>query len=186
MYRINLYPEYARKRADKRRRTMLAACLTVVAGLQVALIVSQALNARTAGDHVAMLMSELPRLEQMIEDEKRPTPEIEVARDLITLRRERMDWAPPLAALANAVDGSLYLSKLIGSSGEGTTAGASLHIAGETRSQNGQLETITVLMKRLREDRGFASGLATVSLGKVDSGRSGEFELTCRPGEVVR
>lgn len=185
MYKLNLYPEYELKRARRRRSTVLTGVLTAVACLQVGLLASQALNAGTAGRQADLVFRDLPRLEQMIEAEKQPSPEIQVARELIELRRGRVDWTPALAAISRAADRSLTLTKLVGDAGR-EPGETELTITGETRTVEGQLETIGVLMDRLRGDEGFRSVLASVSLGKVESGRAGEFEVECRAAEVTQ
>jgi len=185
MYTINLYPEFLAKRRAQRRQTTLTAVLTIVAGLQLAVIGSQILNSRMLDEQIAALDTEMPRLQSHIETETQVSPAMMLARDLLDIRRSRTDWAPTLASLGRTIDRPIFLVEVAGLSADKHNA-PRLTISGEQSNASEQLKRINALMDRLRNDVAFLGNFQSVALGKVEGDRSSAFEIQCRSEEATR
>ncbi len=184
-YRINLYPEYADKRSAAKRRTGLTAALAAVAGIQAFVIGSLVLNAQFLDSKIDSVSAELPRLEEYIQTESVPREDLVTARELVELRRNRVDWAPKLAALSHAVTRNVKLVKLEGRR-ENADSPATLAINGEAKVDSKQLERVSAFLGRLREDDAFGPSFASITLGNVKADINGGFDVNCRTGEEIR
>ena len=184
-YRINLYPEYNDKREAAKRRTWLTAAITAVAGLQILVIASLALNAHFLDTKAAQVSGDLPRLEEYIQRESEPRADLQTAQELLAIRRARVDWAPKLAAISRADVSGVDLVKLEGHH-EQAAAPASLTIAGEARVDDRQLKRVGVFMTMLRDDEAFGPDFVSITLGNVKSDAAGGFDISCRTKEDDR
>ncbi|MBI5836767.1 MAG: hypothetical protein HZB25_05960 [Candidatus Eisenbacteria bacterium] len=180
MYRVNLYPEFEGNRLAARRRAVRAAVYGVVLGIEVALIGALAVSAGLLGERAAALRAGLPRLESRIQAGAGSLPELQAARDLLQVRRERIDWSPKLAALSEQLDASLLLMRVTGHAPSRNSA-ARFEIEGIVRDGGRSLEQVSGLMARLRDEPRFSSDFPVVNLGTLGKQGTNRFELQCAP-----
>ncbi len=181
MYRINLYPEYQLARRAMRRRARVTALLTTLLGIELLLVGALLVSDVILRERIASLRNELPALTLRLEQNGRPCPQYELAREMVDLLAQRVVWAPKLAAVAERTGGGIGLTAVSGHAAR-RDGPPELTIEGACRDDSG-LAAVTDYIESLRRDDRFRSDLPSVALGTLRGDAGAEFEVLCRPGE---
>lgn len=179
MYRINVYHEYGLRRRAARRRAWQAAVLSGFLGLIALMVAGFAISAVLIGDRVRRAREQVERLEAQAGRPEPAGPEQELARQTLAVRRERIDWSPILAAVADCVETDLELFKIDGRS-EFRAQPAQLVLKGRTRSSGTDVEIAGRFIARLRDEERIGREFPTVQLEAMQGGQVSEFSVLCR------
>ena len=182
MYRINVYPEYERKRRDRRSSHVHGTLLGLLFGACLLLIGGLMLSAHLLQVRAEALRASTLRLTTLVETTAAARPEIQTAQSLLRLRKGRIDWSPKLAAVADQIGPTIQLTRV---DGQFQTKGtpAVLRLTGAVAERTTQLEHISQFMTALAEDRRIAQELPSVQLGNLKGSEDGRFVITCTAGE---
>lgn len=179
-YRINLYPEYFERRRAARTRLWFTSLLATLAGVGILLIAALFVSAYLLQERCASLEGEIQRLSEQVAHESRPGPELEVARQMLDLRRKRLDWSPKLAALSRRIGSSVKLQEVTGETarkGQPTR----LELVGVTAGEGIRMEPVQTFIDGLRADPAMTEDFANIKLENVKGGGSGRFQIVCLP-----
>jgi Tfp pilus assembly protein PilN len=180
LFRINLNTERRERVAARRRRARLAAAVATMLGLQALLLGVVLLSVGLLQERRDALAADIPRLQALAASAD--DGDVVARRALAKVRRERVDWAPQLAALGELIDRDVLLT---GISGEGPAkkSGAILEISGIAAGGGADLSGVSRFVEALRDDERFIGRYGVVTLGTIRSG-SGAFRIVC--GEPKR
>ena len=182
MYRINLYPEYARNRRQRRQRALHTGLLAALTGAAGLLVVTLLLSAELLGDQKAQLQATNQRLETALGAEGTASAELDLARELLRRRARRIDWSPKLAALSHKIDDRLRLTEVNGRRAS-RGRGALLEVVGELRGRERDTQAVLRLVDSLGADPRITGDLTTVRLGTIEWSGGSRFQLLCQPAE---
>ena len=182
MYRINLYPEYVERRRVARERVGRTALVTAVVALELVLVVALAITGLLLREQVGGLRSEVERLQQQINRVSVQRPEIDVAVQMMEIRRGRIDWSPKLASLSQKIGRSLRLTELTGQT-KGRGRDTSLELLGVIRTGGADMQPVTVFIDSLRGDPWMGADFPFVRLGNLEGGGSTRFQVLCGKGK---
>jgi len=182
VYRINLYREYAEKQARARRRRLGTAGLTLLVAVEIALIVSLVLGGFLLREQNRNLQSDVNRLTAQLARASEKPPGYGTAEQLLTLRRQRCEWSPKLAALSCNMDPSLTLIELNGQTPR-KGGRVKLELTGLGRTGHPELDALTRFTSALRNDAAMAEDFSEVTLETVEGGASGRFRVVCQAAE---
>jgi hypothetical protein len=178
MYKISFYQEYHAKRAAGRRALLgftLACLLLGVALLQAAALF---VSGHLLGEQVQALQASLPRLSSAQVAESEAAPEVQIARELLQVRSQRLDWTPKLAALSERILPSLRILQLEGRPRQKDSP-ALLELTGEIRASSAQLEAVSAFIQALQEDPRLAEDFPVIKLGNLQEGPASRFLVSC-------
>jgi hypothetical protein len=179
LYRINLYPEFREKKQRAKRRLAFTAGLSVLVGLEVVLIVWLAVSAYLLDERADRMRDQIGRLSTSIEALDKPTPELDTADQILTIRRARIDWSPKLSALSCLMNRSLMLDELKGQRPEKGNP-ARLELTGSILgSRTAGTEAVSRLIEEIRQDPRIVGDLPRVTLERIEGGGSNQFQLVC-------
>ena len=178
MYRINLYPELAAIRLNRRRRLARAAFRATLAGLEIAIVGWLLVSGFLLQERISSLRAEIPRLTARVQDRSQPIPALRIARAMMQTRLARVDWAPKLAAMAERIDPSLELSKIAGQATARTTL-TKLDITGRVRGGGRPLEDVAGFLAALKADPRLAGDFPSMNLGNLGGREADRFEIHC-------
>ena len=184
MFRINFYKSYEIRRNSERRNRkrlrlggVLVLATTIVFGTQV-------VSSFLVRDQVNALRRGLPVLEQRVGAAESVGDRIQVARQLVKVRARRLDWAPKLVAVSEALDVGLVLEKIDATS---TLKGQGSHmtISGRSRAPGTTLGAISGYTDALRDESRIAVDFPVATLENIRSDGGG-FEIRCQRREENR
>ncbi len=180
MYKIDLYPEFAAvKRAEHadQLRVVVSLCLVALPVLLLGTLLASFLH---LGDERQRLRTSIPVLQENLVTDKRPALELDVVQQLVTIRRERIDWSPKLAALSARIDSSLQLVRIDGTI-RVKRAPARFDLQGELPGTDLNLHIIYSFIDELRGDPRVVEDFPSIKLEAFKGGRTSEFDVICRP-----
>lgn len=180
MYRVNLYREFFEGRALRRRRLVSLSLLVVLGSLGVLLIAVGVANGILIAERRAALEKELTQSGSAPAGSE-ASPDLSMAKQLLQLRRERIEWSPKIAALAARTSPVLRLVEVRGEI-ERKGVPAYLEIQGVVRADAGGTEPVIAFIEGLREDPAVHGDFPEVSLGTLEGEGSGRFRVICREG----
>ena len=176
MYRINFYREYFSRRREARRRllrtAMLSALLAVDAALVGLMVVSSFLLAARADS----LRGEVARIAGQWRGIMKPRPELDVARQLVEVRRSRIEWSPKLAGLSRGIGPSLILVSVRCQVPMGAKP-AQMEVVGQGRNGVSDMDAVARFTDALRTDPAIRLELPNVRLGNLGGDQSSRFQI---------
>ncbi len=178
MYRINLYPEHADKRRRTQGRMLRMAVLTTVIAFEAVLIVALVITGVLLHERAGALQAEITHLSTDLQSQVQPRPDLEVARELLGLRRARIDWSPKLAALSQQIEPRLTLTSITGRAPDNVHP-AAFEIAGRVRDERTGVEAVSRFIAALRADRRLNADFPEIQLGNLGGGSAGKFKVSC-------
>jgi len=181
MFKINLYPEHDSKQHNARVRVARKGILVGLLGLELLVVGSLYLSASLLSDRADQLKDMLPGLQSRISAYKQPGPELEIARQMLQLRDQRIDWAPKLAAMSEIIPLSLQLERLNGHI-ELKREPAKLELEGKVVRGKDHLEQVTEFIASLQDDDRISAKFPGVHLETLKGDQSGQFQVVCGPG----
>jgi len=182
VYRINLYPEYVERRRVARERVGRTALVTIVVALELVLVVALAITGLLLREQAGGLGSEVERLQQQIDRVSGQRPEMDIALQMLEIRRGRIDWSPKLASLSQQIGGSLRLTELTGQT-KGRGHDTSLELLGVIRTGGADMQPVSVFIDSLRADPRIGADFPSVRLGNLEGGGSARFQVLCGRGK---
>jgi Tfp pilus assembly protein PilN len=181
LYKINLYPEYDEKRRAARKRMFRAALYTAILGVEFILLISLGISGFLIREQVSSLGGEVARLSAKVQTVSAvESPEIEVARQLMTRRRDRIEWSPKLAVLSRTIGPKLRLSDLDGRM-RIQRQPPRMQVTGTIRS-GGDVETVLEFIEALQAEDWLTRDFPEIRLGNLEGGGASRFLLVCEPG----
>jgi hypothetical protein len=180
MYRINLHPEFASRKAASRRRALLTGLAAVLLGTEALLVGGVVLSARLLEERVEATRVAAAPLEARFQAANQlPAEDLALARAILGIRTGRIDWSPKLAAVGERIGPNLTLVELKGRN-SGARADAELQMSGRFRSGASDLEGANRFVADLRGDDRFALAFPDCALENIGGQRTG-FTVICRP-----
>jgi uncharacterized small protein (DUF1192 family) len=179
MYRINLYPEFVQKRAQRRRRLLRTTLVAVVTALDAALVVTLVMTGVLLAERTSRLKDEVARLDAALQRASQPQPAADAARELLEIRRGRLDWTPKLAACGEAIDSMLLLTGMDARSA-GRGGEARLEVTGLLCGTPPDVQAVPRYMEALRADPRIRENFSEVQLGTMEGGADGRFRISCQ------
>lgn len=179
-FQINFYPEFAKRRTEARRRALFMAGASALLALEVGLVVWIGLNGMLLKDQASRLEADLARLSARVENAGTQEPEQESQNWSAFARRDRMDWAPVLSALSCLMDKSLMLNELRGEVAGRGSAGK-LEIEGRLLNRDSDGDAVAGLVERIRSEPRIFGAFPSITLGRLEGGGSGQFNIVCEP-----
>lgn len=183
MYRINLYREYGVRQVDRRRSTVRTALLSGILGVQVLFIVTLVLSSHLLKERIVRLREEVVCLESEVQGRSAEPMlfDLSAAREVLTLRRHRVDWYPKLVDLTNALDPSLSLEALYSLPSDASHS-ARLEIRGQSPS-GGDANAVFRFVDGLRREPGYAADFAAIRLSTIEGEEDNRFQVVCEAPE---
>ena len=180
MYRINLHPEFAAGRTAQKRRIMLTSLGVALIGAEALLVGSLLLSASLLDERVQAMQTATERLEADARGAARhDQADVALARAILQIRSQRVDWAPQLAALSERIGPRLILTSLLGESRAGR-ARPSLKLEGLFRNSTADLEAATAFAAALREDERISITFPRCEVDRVREIPSPGFIVSCQ------
>ncbi len=181
MYRINLYPEHLANRQRARQRVARVGLFSLLLAIEALLLVAMAVSSYLLRDQSRTLQTEVQRLEARVAGQPADDAALGPARELVGIRRARIDWAPKLAALSETIDPALRIVTI-----EGTLPDKNrprqLKLTGLSRDESSQREGVARFIDALRADRRIVADFPVIRLGTIQSGESSRFEVVGESG----
>jgi hypothetical protein len=181
MYRISLYPEFGEKRRQVKRRTLHTALFGILIGVETLLVGALVVSALLLGEQANVMREGYQRLASRVQGSGGPRPELAVAREMLFVRANRIDWSPKLAALSERIPPSLILKDVNGHSAAQRSA-PQLEMTGEVHS-GVMLEQVSRFIQQLSEDPRMTTTFPSITLGTIGGGGVEEFQVVCKPPE---
>ena len=185
MYRINLYREYGVRQAERRRSTVRVALLSGILGVQVLFIVALVLSSHLLEERIKLLREEVAHLESAVQGrtaEQFPF-DLAAAREVLVMRRDRVDWYPKLVDLSNALDPSLSLEALYSLPSDATHP-ARLEIRGQS-PRGGDANAVFRFVEGLRREPGYVADFAAIRLSTIEGEDDNRFQVVCEAPEKL-
>lgn len=177
MFRVNLYTEREEKRRRARRQAMTTAAISGVLGVNAVLVGSLILGASLLQERCHTLGDEVSRLRTIAEKTGTKAPGLELTRELFQLRRERVEWSPLLASIAENIPSSLMLEDIQGQTTHGRMQ-SHFDMNGVARGGTAAMADMSGFVNHLRDDPRVNLAFPNVALGSVRS-ETGEFQVVC-------
>ncbi len=181
MFKLNLYPEHDSKQHNARVRVARKGILVGLLGLELLVVGSLYLSASLLSDRADQLKEMLPGLQARIANYKQAGPELEIARQMLQLRDQRIDWAPKLAAMSEVIPPSLQLERLDGQI-DIKREPAKLELEGKVIRGGDHLEQVTDFISSLQADSRISTKFPGVRLETLKGDQSGQFQIVCGSG----
>jgi hypothetical protein len=178
MYRISLYRDYFERRRQARAKASRTGLIAGLVGVGVLLVGILAVSTVLLREKADLIRSETKRLNDRLHVSTVPRPEIDLARQLLDLRANRVDWSPKLSCLSDRLDRSLLLLDLTGQVSQKEQP-SRLIVTGLVRPGVDQMAVVARFMESLREDPRIKGDLPEVKLGGLEGTASGKFQVTC-------
>lgn len=180
MYRINLYREYEAHRRARRQAPLRAAMLSGLLGVELLLVAALALSAVLLDERIGTLRGEVHLLEEQAgsRGSEISPADLSTARELLALRRARIDWYPKLAELGWELDPGLSLLEVTGLPAD-VSRPARMQITGLSPRRGGSMDAVFRLADRLRRSPAFSSDFATVRLATIEGADDTRFQILC-------
>lgn len=176
MYRINLYPEHLANRQRARQRVARVGLFSLLLAIEALLLVTLAVSSYLLRDQGRALQAEVDRLAARLDASSTDDATLGPARELVGIRRARIDWAPKLAALSGTIDPSLRIVSV-----EGTLPDRNrprqLKLTGLSRDESSQREGVARFIDALRADRRIGADFPIIRLGTIQGGESRRFQV---------
>lgn len=152
--------------------------MVALLGIEIVLVASFLVSGLLLREQAANQRATISRMSQQLRDEGVISPEVDIARQMLAVRQERIDWSPKLAALSERIDPSLILVR-VSAFEEGREEGRLMEIEGTTRDETG-LADVSRFVGALREDPRIVGDLPDVQLGNIRGAEGGRFLVVCR------
>lgn len=176
MYRINLYPEHQADRQRARKRVARVGLFSLLLAVEALLLVTLAVSSFLLRDQGRALQADVQRLEARLGAISADDATLGPARELVGIRRARIDWAPKLAAISETIDPSLRIVTI-----EGTLPDRNrprqLKLTGLSRDASSQREGVARFIDALRADRRIGADFPVIRLGTIQGGESSRFQV---------
>jgi len=179
VFRISFYPEYrALVRERRRKRTMFLTLCGFVA-LEAIAVGTLAVSGALLTEQQRELRRSIERLNVRVDQAPIASPTVERARELVTLRTKRIDWAPKLEAISGAIPPTLRLEELNGRVAAKRTP-PELILEGRVKNDVEPLESVSSFLEELRRDSRMTRDYPVIELGALKGREGSEFEIVCR------
>jgi hypothetical protein len=124
------------------------------------------------------LQQAINRLSEQVDSASGQRPEIDVAVQMLQIRRGRTDWSPKLASISGQIDPSLRLTELTGQT-EARGRKAGLELNGVVHGGGAEMQPVSGFLEALRYDASVAMDFPVVKLGNLEGGGSARFQVLC-------
>jgi Tfp pilus assembly protein PilN len=182
MYKINIYPEYAERVTNSKLRRVRSGTLMALVAVEVLVVSALLISGFLLAEQAQNANESVARLQEQIAAGPSQSDELAAARAMVSLRRNRLDWSPKLAALSSAIDPSLAMAKVSGEISPKKTH--RLVLDGRVKKGKPSMETVSGLLEALRGDERVSGDFEFVTLGNIRGGDSEEFQVICSTKEA--
>ncbi len=177
MYKINLYRDHLELATRARRRIGATAVLSVLTGLGVLAGILILVNGWILRERTRAMENEIQRLSSEIQ-KRPPGPEVQIASQLVELRRSRLLWSPKLSAAARSIGPSMRLLEITARTPHKGQP-AEFQMAGVSKAGT---DEVIEFLGALREDRDVSEDLPFIVLGQLEESGTGRFQISCQAG----
>ncbi|HPF70950.1 MAG TPA: hypothetical protein PLQ13_09785 [Candidatus Krumholzibacteria bacterium] len=179
MFRINIYAEKEERIRAARRRMVQLGVFAAAMGLNGLLVAFLVVSGRLLDDRARTIAREVERINLQADKVAVAPAQVALARELFSLRRDRIEWAPLLAAISETIPPELVVEELRGQVAL-RRARAGLEILGQVPDRGADVREVSQFVDALRSDVRVAEAFPDVNLGSMNSGTGG-FQVTCGP-----
>jgi hypothetical protein len=151
--------------------------LAAVISLEGLLILILAVSGWILRERAQALHSENAQLETRLQAASPPGPGLQVAREMMLVRLQRIDWTPKLAAISEDIPPGLRLDQITGQFG--IKGAPRLELKGHVRAGAADMPSVSRIMEAFGRDRRISESFPETKLQTLEAGEGGRFLIAC-------